>query len=568
MKILSLHVDYINFKPLKKALKKIADLDEKEKAGQKVGESLVVLTAVEEGDVVKDAVKKLVENIEDITKQVKTKSVVLYPYAHLSSNLAKPEIAEEILKESEKELKKKFNVVRAPFGYYKEFELKVKGHPLSELSREIRSESKNESKEKERIDTKGILRSIGKSVLDRSKLKSNDHRILGQEMDLFNFNDVAPGSVFWHNNGLIIYNELIRFMREQLNLQEYKEVKTPEILDKKLWLLSGHWEKYRENIFLSKYENRDFASKPMNCPGGLIIFKSEPKSYKDLPLRVAEFGIVHRQELSGVLSGLFRVIEFTQDDAHIFCTEKQIESEVSRLMDLIRDVYKKFGFEHTVEFSTRPAKRIGSEQMWDKAEKYIENVLKKNKVKYKINKGDGAFYGPKIDFHIKDSLGRTWQCGTIQVDFSMPERFEIEYIDKDNKRKRPVMIHRTVFGSLERFIGILLEHTNGRLPTWLAPIQIRVLSFTDRNEAYAKKIIKKIGEEIPRVRLDADFRQTTLPSKVKDAELMKVPYIVVLGDKEEKDNTLAVRNKGNNKIKTYKLEEFVKSLKEEIEKRL
>ena len=575
MKILTLHVDYINFKPLKKALKKIAELSEKEKEGQKVGESLVVLTAIEQGDLVKESVEKLVENIKDIAGQVKTKKVVLYPYAHLSNNLAEPETAENVLRETEKELKKTFDVVRAPFGYYKEFELKVKGHPLSELSREITSSRLGQSREirvegkepEEKIDTKNILRSIGKSVLDRSKLKSNDHRILGQEMELFSFSDVAPGSAFWHNNGLIIYNELIKFMRKELKKEEYTEVKTPEILDKKLWLLSGHWEKYRENIFLSKYENRDFASKPMNCPGGLIIFRSKPKSYKDIPMRVAEFGIVHRHELSGVLAGLFRVIEFTQDDAHIFCTEEQIESEVLRLLNLMRRIYDKFGFEYKIEFSTRPERRIGSDALWNKAEKHLENVLKKNKIKYKVNKGEGAFYGPKVDFHIKDSLERTWQCGTIQVDFSMPERFDLEYIDKDNSRKRPVMIHRAIFGSLERFIGILLEHTNGRLPVWLAPIQVRVLSFTDRNRHYTKKVIKKLGEAIPEIRMDSDFRAVPIPTKVKDAELMRIPYILVIGDKEEKEGTFAVRVKGDKRIKTMKPEKFVKSLNKEIQEK-
>jgi len=567
MKILTLHVDYINFKPLKKALKKIAELSEKEKEGQKVGESLVVLTAVEKGDLLKESVKKLVENIKDIAGQVKTKKIVLYPYAHLSNNLAEPETAENILKETEKELKKTFDVVRAPFGYYKEFELKVKGHPLSELSREIRTIGKQEGKEpEEKIDTKNILRSIGKSVLDRSKLKDYDHRILGQEMDLFSFNEVAPGSAFWHPNGLIVYNELIKFMREELKKEEYVEVKTPEILDKKLWLLSGHWEKYRENIFLSKYEERDFASKPMNCPGGLIIFRSKPKSYKDLPLRVAEFGIVHRQELSGVLAGLFRVIEFTQDDAHIFCTEEQVESEVLGLLRLMRKIYDKFGFEYQIEFSTRPEKRIGSDVLWNKAEKHLENVLKKNKVKYKVNKGEGAFYGPKVDFHIKDSLGRTWQCGTIQVDFSMPERFDLEYIDKDDSRKRPVMLHRAIFGSLERFIGILLEHTKGRLPVWLAPIQVRVLSFTDRNESHARKIITKLADEVPEIRMDADFRSIPVPTKVKDAELMRIPLVILAGDKEEKNNTLAVRHQGKVRY-DVKIDDFIENIKELIEKR-
>ena len=567
MKILSLHVDYINFRPLKKAIKSIPDLSEKEKAGKKIKDALAILTAIEKGDSVSETVGELVKNVEDIAKQVKAKNIVLYPYAHLSSNLANPKVAMEILDEAEKVLKKKknFKVHKAPFGYYKEFELKVKGHPLSELSREIKtSESRGGE---ETYDYKKLLREISKSKLDSSKLKQNDHRIVGREMDLFSFSEVAPGMVFWHNNGLIIRNELIEFWRDLQRGSGYEEISTPQILDAKLWKISGHWDKYKENIFLSDYEGKTFAVKPMNCPGGMLVYKSRPRSYKELPLRVAELGVVHRQELSGVLGGLFRVVQFTQDDAHIFCTLKQLEEEILNVINLDDAIYSKFGFKYSIELSTRPKKRIGTNKQWDEAEKILESVLKKSKIKYKTNKGDGAFYGPKIDFHLKDSLGRTWQCGTIQLDFSMPERFDLEYVDKDNKRKRPIMIHRTLYGSLERFIGILLEHTNGRLPTWLAPIQVRVLSFTDRNEKYAREVIKKLGEEIPGLRVDADFQSSTLQGKVKEAELMRVPYIIVVGDKEEKGKTLAVRIRGDKKIKSFKLDSFVKELKREIEEK-
>jgi len=334
MKTLNLHVDYIKFKPLKKALKSIGELLEKDKKEKEIKEALVVLTAVEKCDInVSSVVKKLVENVKDIASQVKTKNIVLYPYAHLSKDLGSPEVAQEVLEKAEKELaKEKFTVTRAPFGYYKEFELKVKGHPLSELSREIRIDGEKEKGEKESnlikeevYDYKQLLREISKSKLDSSKLKDNDHRILGKQMDLFSFSEVAPGMVFWHNNGLTIRNELINFWREEHKKAEYQEIQTPQILDKKLWQISGHWEKYKENIFLTEYEKRIFAVKPMNCPGGILVFKNSPKSYKDLPLRVGELGIVHRQELSGVLGGLFRVIQFTQDDAHIYCTENQIE---------------------------------------------------------------------------------------------------------------------------------------------------------------------------------------------------------------------------------------------------
>ena len=527
------------------------------------------MISVEKSDSdVKKSVSELIKNIKDIAGQIKAKNIVLYPYAHLSSSLSSPEIAIKVLEESEEKLKKDFKVLRAPFGYYKEFELKVKGHPLSELSREIRFEENVDAIKgsEEKYNPSQLLREISKTKLDTSKLKENDHRIIGQQMDLFSFSEVAPGMIFWHNNGLILYNELINFWREVHRKSGYQEISTPQILDKKLWQISGHWEKYKENIFLTKYENRDFAVKPMNCPGAMLVYKSRSRSYKELPLRLSEIGVVHRQELSGTLGGLFRVIRMTQDDAHIFCSEEQIENEVEGVISLINMFYEKFGlqFDH-VELSTRPEKRIGDEKLWDKAEKALESVLKKKKMKYKINKGDGAFYGPKIDFHLKDSQERTWQCSTVQLDFAMPGRFELEYAGSDNRKKTPVIIHRVIYGSLERFIGILIEDKNGRFPTWLSPIQVRVLSFTERNVDYAKKIIGEIGKKIPNLRLDADFRNDTVQGKVKEAEMMRIPYIIVVGDKEKKEKTLAVRIKGNPKIEKFTTDEFCIRLEKEIE---
>lgn len=574
MKALLLHCDYLRFRALKKALKSASELSAEQKQGE-MKETLGVFIAVEREDSKKDALK-LVEDIKTHCKSIKVSNITVYPYAHLSSNLSSPEKAVELLDFLAKEFGKNFKVMRAPFGYYKEFELKVKGHPLSELSREIGAldrvtehhEKKMVKGSDEDIDISKLLREISKSKLDTSKLKDNDHRILGQKMNLFSFNEVAPGMVFWHNNGVIIRNELMTFMRELLAKNEYQEVSTPQIMDKKLWQVSGHWDKYKDHNFVTEYEGRNFLVKPMNCPGGMLVYRASPKSYKELPLRVGEFGVVHRQELSGVLAGLFRVVQFIQDDAHIFCTEEQLEDEIIKLIDLILYSYEKFGLplDH-MELSTRPEKRIGSDENWDKAEKVLEASLKKKKLKFRVNKGEGAFYGPKIDFHVKDSLGRTWQCSTIQLDFSLPERFQLEYIDKDNSRKRPVMLHRVIYGSVERFLGILLEHTNGRLPTWLAPVQVRVLSFTDRNQRYGEQIIKKLAEAVPNLRVDADFRQTTVPLKVRDAEIMRVPYIIVVGDKEEKEKSLAVRVKGDAKIQNFKLEKLAEKLKKEISER-
>lgn len=572
MKILSLHCDYIKFKPVKKALKKP---EEAKKVAKQVKECLVVFTAVEKKDENNPGkiVNMLGENILDIAKQVKTKKIVLYPYAHLSSELAAPEIAEKILKDSEKELKKikGFEIIRAPFGWYKEFELKCKGHPLSELSREIVVEGgKDEKGEKgkgkraeEKYNYKQLLNQISKVRLDTRKLKENDHRVLGEKLDLFSFSEIAPGMVFWHNNGLVIYKELVKFWREEHEKTDHQEILTPIILDKKLWQISGHWEKYKENIFLTKYEGRDFAVKPMNCPGGILVYKKRPRSYKELPIKFSELGIVHRQELSGVLSGLFRVIEFLMDDAHIYCTEKQLEDEIRKVIDLVDIFYNKtFKFPYHIELSTRPKKRIGTDKQWDKAEKALQNVLKKKKIKYKTNKGEGAFYGPKIDFHIKDSLGRTWQMATIQVDFAMPERFDINYIGKDNKKHKPVMIHRAIYGSLERFIGVLLEHTNGNLPLWLSPIQTRVLSFTDRNIKAAKKILQQLKDN--GIRADEDFDSVRVNEKVRNAEIMKVPYILVMGDKEEKNKSVAVRQRGKKPKFGIKIDKFIEDIKKEI----
>ncbi|MFH1425209.1 MAG: threonine--tRNA ligase [archaeon] len=563
MKIITLHCDYINFKSLKKALKKTDDAPTDGEV--QVKEPLVVLTAVEKNDS-PATITQLIDAVSKTAAEVKAENIVLYPYAHLSSNLASPEFALSTLKEAEKILSKNFKVTRAPFGYYKSFELKCKGHPLSELSKTF-FPTQTSQNIIEDYDPKQLLKEISRSRLDTSKLKDNDHRILGQKLDLFSFNETAPGMVFWHHNGWIIYNELLNFAKD-LQKEDYQEISTPEILDKKLWLISGHWSKYKENIFLTEYEKRNFAVKPMNCPGGMLVYKSSTKSYKDLPLRVAEFGTVHRQELSGVLAGLFRVIKFTQDDAHIFCEEKDLEEEIIGVMNLAKKFYSQFNLSYEVELSTRPEKRIGSDEIWDKSEKILAKALKKNKVKFKTNKGDGAFYGPKIDFHVKDSLNRNWQLGTIQLDFSMPERFELEYVGKDNKRHRPIMLHRAIFGSLERFIGILLEHLNGSLPPWLSPTQVRIINFTDRNNKAVLKIEKDLKKEIPNLRIDIDLENTTVSDKVRNAELLKIPYIIVIGDKEEKSKTLAVRERGKKPKFGVKLETFIKDISKEIEKRI
>ncbi|MSS74344.1 threonine--tRNA ligase [Candidatus Pacearchaeota archaeon] len=569
MKILTLHCDYIRFKAVKKAFKDAPEISEKEKEQHEVKECLVVLTSIEQGDS-SETIKQLVEAVEKTAKEVKTENIVLYPYAHLSSNLAKPSLALELLKEAEVKLNKNFkHVYRAPFGYYKTFELKCKGHPLSELSKEFKNANSISTTGKlveEKYDISKLLREINKTKLDTSKLKENDHRILAHKLDLFSFNEVAPGMIFWHDNGLYIYNKLTEMKRNLLKKYNYLEISTPQIFDSKLFKVSGHWEHYKENMFLTDYEKRQFGVKPMNCPGAMLVFKANKHSYREMPMRLAEFGIVHRQELSGVINGAFRVTRFTQDDSHIFCMPQQIGQEITTLLSMVNYIYKElFGFEYRLELSTRPEKFMGEIKDWDFAESELESVLKKMKMPFKINKGDGAFYGPKIDIHIKDSLGRSWQCATIQLDMQIPKRFEVSYIGEDSKEHTPIVIHCAVMGSIERFIGVLLEHTNGNLPLWLSPRQVRVVSFTDRNAKACEKFVKELREEFPNLRIDIDLSSETVQSKIRDAEMLKINYIIVIGDKEEENKTIAVRPRGGKPQFGIKVKDFTEKLKKELE---
>jgi len=398
-------------------------------------------------------------------------------------------------------------------------------------------------------------------IFAREEAEKRNHLKLGKELDLFSMQPEAPGCVFIHPNGMVVWNQLIDFWREEHRKAGYVEVSTPLILKKELWLKSGHWDHYKENMYFTVIDGEDFAVKPMNCPGGILIYKTRRRSYRELPLRVAELGIVHRHELSGVLNGLFRVRKFTQDDAHIYCTEEQVEQEITGVIDLIDRFYKVFGFTYNVELSTRPENAMGSKQVWDKAEDALKNALQKKKMEFRINEGDGAFYGPKIDFHIKDSLGRTWQCATIQLDFSMPEKFDLNFVGKDDKMHRPVMIHRVIYGSLERFFGILIEHYGGAFPLWLAPVQVALIPIADRHASYAEKAAKEMEEAGLRVSLDA--RQESVSAKVRDAQLQKVPYILVVGDREEKEGSVAVRLRNGKVEGAMKAKDFVEKAQKE-----
>ena len=393
--------------------------------------------------------------------------------------------------------------------------------------------------------------------------KQRDHKKIGKELELFMLAPEGPGFPFFLPKGMVLRNVLEDYWRKIHTEHGYVEIKTPIILNEELWHRSGHWDHYKENMYTTKIDDVDFGVKPMNCPGGMIVYKSKMHSYKDLPLRAGELGLVHRHEKSGELNGLFRVRCFTQDDAHIFCLPEQIEEEIKGVISLVDDVYSKFGFEYTIELSTRPENSMGSDELWEMAEGALEKVLNNLGKKYELNEGDGAFYGPKIDFHIKDCLRRDWQCGTIQLDFQMPERFDLTYIGEDGEKHRPVMLHRVIFGSIERFIGIITEHFSGAFPAWLSPVQAKLLPITDAQHDFARQVADKLKAK--GIRVEIDDSNEKIGYKIRKAQLEKVPYMLVMGAKEVEANSVAVRSRKAGDVGQMLVDEFVAKLQEEIE---
>ena len=392
--------------------------------------------------------------------------------------------------------------------------------------------------------------------------EKSDHLKLGREMDLFHFEDVAPGDIFWHPHGWTLFQTLINYLRKRQNDVGYVEINTPQIMDRVLWETSGHWDWYRENMFTTEIEDRVYCVKPMNCPGGILVFKQGIKSYRDLPQYIAEFGRVHRYEASGAIHGLFRVRAFTQDDAHIFCTPEQLEDECQKVVRLMLDIYDAFGLKDvSIKLSTRPADRIGADELWDKTETALAQALTDMGYQYTLNPGDGAFYGPKLDFKVKDAIGREWQLGTLQVDMNLPERFDVSYIGEDGEKHRPIMLHRALFGSLERFTGIMIEHYAGKFPFWLAPLQVVVATITDEGNDYAKEVLaalKKAG-----IRAEIDLRNEKISYKIREHSLKKVPVMLVIGKKEAADHTVTIRRLGQEKQETLALNDVIAKLKTE-----
>ncbi|RHU83283.1 threonine--tRNA ligase [Clostridiaceae bacterium OM08-6BH] len=396
--------------------------------------------------------------------------------------------------------------------------------------------------------------------------KKRDHRKLGKELGLFMMHEAGPGFPFFLPNGMVLKNTLLDYWREIHKKAGYVEVSTPIILNRKLWETSGHWDHYKNNMYTTVIDDEDYAIKPMNCPGGVLVYASEPRSYRDLPLRVGELGLVHRHEKSGQLHGLMRVRCFTQDDAHIFMTPDQIKDEIKGVVALINEVYSLFGFEYHVELSTRPEDSMGSDEDWEMATEGLRSALDEIGLPYVVNEGDGAFYGPKIDFHLVDCIGRTWQCGTIQLDFQLPQRFELEYIGADGEKHRPIMIHRVVFGSIERFIGILIEHFAGAFPTWLAPVQVRVLPISDKYMDYAKKVEAQLNEA--GIRVDVDTRSEKIGYKIREARKARIPYMLVVGEKEEAEGKVSVRSRFLGDEGQKDLGEFIAAIEEEIQNKV
>jgi threonyl-tRNA synthetase len=523
------------------------------------------------GEVAARAVKEAAE----FAKRVKRKNLVIYPFAHLSNNLEDGEKAKQVLHHMLEEAKSHgLQIFYAPFGWNKRLNLEIKGYPLAEQSRSYSADrmEKGEAQPKraekvqrgiESMSEEELLARISKS--DFTGLPETDHRIIGEKLDLFSFQEPSPGMVYWHKNGLVLFEELKNFIRSELEKKNYIEISTPALANTVLWKVSGHSDHYKDDMFLTKLGEEEFGLKPMNCPATFLVYKSRKWSYRDLPVKYSTFDPLYRNELSGVASGLFRVKELTQDDAHIITPEDRAVDAVKEILELMERVYSVFGLTYRMKLSTKPDEHMGTDKEWEYATNILIKTLKDEKLKYEIKDKEGNFYAPKIDVDIKDSMGREWQCGTVQMDLQMPKRFRLAYTGEDGKEYTPAVVHRTLCGSLERFIGILIEHYQGNFPTWLAPIQVRVISISEQANSYAEKVHQELKGS--GIRAGLDVSDKTLEYKIREAQLMKIPYMLVVGKKEMENNSIAVRNRSGKQRFDIKLGEFVKDLKEEISKK-
>ncbi|MDV3293684.1 MAG: threonine--tRNA ligase [Nitrososphaerales archaeon] len=553
MKILQMHVDFIEYKPIQK---EIAGAEEAAQKEVREAELVVLFTAIEEGDDA-ELSAKAIDEAKAFLAKLGTKRLMIYPFAHLSQNLAKPAAALPVLLKMDEQARLAgLQVMRAPFGWNKALQLKVKGHPLAEMSRTYTHTAQpaiQQPKQRREPSEGELLARIRKS--DFGSLPETDHRVIGERQDLFSFQEPSPGMVYWHDKGLKLWNLLTGFLRAELAERGYIEVSSPALANMTLWRVSGHSEHYRDNMFLTSLGDEEFGLKPMNCPSTFLIYKSRKWSFRDLPVRYAIFDPLYRNELSGVASGLFRVKVLTQDDAHIIATEEQAEKELVGLLDLMKRVYGIFHLEYKVKISTRPDESMGSDEEWERATNTLVRVVKGMGMPYEIKEKEGNFYAPKIDVDIKDSLGREWQCGTFQLDLQMPKRFRLSYTASDGKEHTPIVLHRTIIGSLERFIGIMLEHYKGALPVWLSPVQAKVIPISDEHRGYSEKVLSSLTAE--GIRAEGDFDSGTMGAKIRSAQLLKIPYMLVIGKKEEDTQTVSVRKRSGEQTFGMKLESFI-----------
>ena len=568
MKILSIHADSLTVEPKKKALKE-AEILTKKKIECK--NCLVIFTAVEKTDEKNEegSARKLTEEIIKLAEQVKEKNIVLYPYAHLSSSLANPEKANNILKKTEYYLQeKKYNVEQAPFGYYKAFTISCKGHPLSELSRTFTGEEAEEEFNREEVIKK--LSKVKMSASPAPKgLKSATE--IGRDLDLYIINEVVgSGLPLFTPKGTIIRKEIERFIEEEETKRGYLYTSTPVMAKSDLYKISGHWQHYKKDMFVLQVGNQDFALRPMTCPFQFVLYKRKPRYHHELPLRYAEISTLFRNEQTGELVGLTRLRQFTLADAHIICLPEQLEAEFEKVLDLIKYVTKKLGITDIwYRFSKwdpkNKEKYIDNPKAWEESQKTMKGILNKLKVEYKEAENEAAFYGPKLDIQFKNVYGKEDTLITVQIDFALPERFDLNYLDKENKEKRPIIIHRSSVGCIERTMAYILEKTQGNLPTWLSPVQVLIVSLTDQNQKAAEQLADILRKE--GIRVDTDFDSKTIQNKVRKAELNKIPYLIVIGNKEEETKTLSVRKKGEKPKFGVKQEDFIQELLTEIQEK-
>ncbi len=560
MKVLQLDVEKLAYDVLKPEASVYEDTKEKH---AEFDDALVMWICVEKGDTDETADAAMRDTLA-FMEQVGRKKLVIYPFAHLSSDLAEPEEAMRVLEHMYKSVPKGIQASKAPFGWTKKFTIEMKGHPLAEQAKSYDAKGKGRKTYKKAKPTSVNTAIVKKS--DWSGLPANDHRTIGEKLDLYSFQEVSPGMVYWHPKGHAMYRELLKFVRENEDRHGYEEISTPAIANIALWHVSGHIDHYKDNMFLFESEGQEYGLKPMNCPSSILIYKSKRWSYRDLPFRSAIMDRLYRNEISGALTGLFRVRELTQDDAHIFLREDQLQEELQNVLKLLNETYSTFGFSYKAKLSTMPDDHMGDEKLWERATEGLKKALDDNKIKYVVKEKEGAFYGPKIDVDIQDSMGREWQCATIQIDYQLPLRFKLEYVGEDGRSHTPVMVHHAILGSLERFMGILVEHYQGKFPTWLAPVQVKVIAISDQSNEYAHKIYEQLRKA--KIRVEEDTGDRTMEYKLREAIEQKVPYMLVVGKKEVDAGTVAVRTRSGGQKFGVKPEEFIEKLHVEIEKRL